>query len=345
MENVHNYFYPIQDASFNVVGITRFPSQHWDGRDSLDIGQDGNGGMGGRIKVYAICNGTIVAERHDVTKNDESGDDPSVPNTGNYIVYQITDGGALNGCYVNCMHLYQNDAQSRVGTQIVKGQELGLVGNTGYSTGPHLHIHIRQGGYWDDSGSQISADTVKLEGTELRAENPRGVTDYLFRCVKPKFEEQTYDSDDVRIVCTMAIKEAQILGLIGMEEAVAVAYNRLNHWEGMETMLDVISAKSQFDVYKNNLSLFLKGGFTPDEIKQELGESVGQQLIDFTTKLLNKEITLDKSEGWAEGYNSKIANAFFFNSSGPYARGQLFARQNGQWCHWYGDNSCGGITV
>lgn len=344
MESVHDYFYPVQDA--NVNGLSQFPpDQHWDGRDSLDIGQDGGGGMGGRVKVYAICDGIIVAERHDVEGNDPDGTNPNIPGSGNYIAYQITDGGALNGCYVNCMHLYKNDSQYRVGTQIVKGQELGLVGHTGYSTGPHLHIQIREGGYWDDSGSEIDADKVKLDSTELRAGNPRGVTDYLFRCVQPKFKEQTYDSDDVRVVCTMAIKEARILGLIGMEEAIAVAYNRLNYWEGMETMLDVVSASGQFDVYKNNLNLFLKGGFTPDEIKKELGDSMGQQLLEFTSKLLNKKITLNNSSGWAEGYNPKIADAFFFNSSGPYVRGQLFARQNGQWCHWYGNNSCGGSTI
>lgn len=57
-------------------------------------------------------------------------------NTGNTIA--IEHGGGLKTFY---FHL--SERSITVGDQVEKGQQLGLVGTTGYSTGPHLHFEIR----------------------------------------------------------------------------------------------------------------------------------------------------------------------------------------------------------
>lgn len=62
------------------------------------------------------------------------------------------------------MHNYRNIAQ--VGDKVVVGQEVAKVGNTGYSTGPHLHFEIH------DSGKPIDPQLMLCGGTP----NPVGVT-------------------------------------------------------------------------------------------------------------------------------------------------------------------------
>lgn len=325
MAEVFEYFYPVQDTSCS--GPTYPPGKHsHDGKDSIDIP---SGGREGIIPVYAIADGTVVRSVWTETQNGANING----GMGNCIAFKITSNCALNGDYVTYMHLYPNNSQVRENSIVKKGQFLGYIGNTGHSTGAHLHIQIRRG-YYDNRGAQIPYSEVALSGITLRDSNPVGATDYLFRCA-PVTIKQT-SSDDVRIACTMAMLEAEVLGLIGMEEAVAVAYNRMKYWNGIDTMYKVVSQPNQFTTYSNNKALFNSGGYSVEKINPEL--------LNFTTKLLNGEISLSTSNGWAQGYNSKIAKAFYFNSNGPYIQGNLYQRANGKSNHWYGDANCGGRT-
>ncbi|MFE3887321.1 M23 family metallopeptidase [Streptomyces lydicus] len=63
------------------------------------------------------------------------GDGPAY---GNAIVIQHD-----NGTYTQYAHLSQ--IQVRVGQQVGAGQQIGLSGSTGNSTGPHLHFEVRTG--------------------------------------------------------------------------------------------------------------------------------------------------------------------------------------------------------
>lgn len=65
---------------------------------------------------------------------------------GNYIV--ISHGGGLSTVYMHCSALYVTSGQ-----QVNKGDTIGAVGSTGYSTGPHLHFGvIKNGVYVNPSG-------------------------------------------------------------------------------------------------------------------------------------------------------------------------------------------------
>lgn len=80
-------------------------------------------------QVQAIYDGVVV----DATDYAWSGQNGGF---GNLIIIQQTDGN-----FVFYGHLEQIDVSP--GDQIKKGQAIGIVGSTGNSTGPHLHLEIR----------------------------------------------------------------------------------------------------------------------------------------------------------------------------------------------------------
>ena len=61
---------------------------------------------------------------------------------GNHVVYR-TDEGVV----VLCAHMAQKPT-AQVGQRIKAGQKLGMMGSTGNSTGPHLHIELQQAAKW-----------------------------------------------------------------------------------------------------------------------------------------------------------------------------------------------------
>ena len=83
--------------------------------------------------VKAVADG-IVIEAHEAGWN---------AGYGGYV--KIDHGNGLQSLYA---HLSRVDVE--VGTQVSAGEKLALSGNTGVSTGPHLHLEIRQNGVQKD---------------------------------------------------------------------------------------------------------------------------------------------------------------------------------------------------
>ena len=87
-----------------------------------------------KTKVCAARDGIVTGARGD---SDEDGLKPENMSDGNYISIKHDDGSVAN-----YWHLVKNGALVNVGDTIIKGQVIGLSGNTGYSAFPHLHFEV-----------------------------------------------------------------------------------------------------------------------------------------------------------------------------------------------------------
>ncbi len=76
--------------------------------------------------IYAATDGTVVIARYSAT-------------AGNWIV--IDHGNGIQTQYMHCSALYVSAGES-----VSKGQNIGAVGTTGNSTGPHLHFQVMVNG-------------------------------------------------------------------------------------------------------------------------------------------------------------------------------------------------------
>ncbi len=85
-------------------------------------------------KIFAARAGKVVdtASRHD-----KGGFDKSFGKYANYIVIEHADG-----TFGNYYHLKQNGVGVEVGEMVKRGQFIGKSGNTGYTSGPHLHFSV-----------------------------------------------------------------------------------------------------------------------------------------------------------------------------------------------------------
>jgi murein DD-endopeptidase MepM/ murein hydrolase activator NlpD len=89
--------------------------------------------------VLAPADGTVVAVVNDIAAN-TPGALPSDPGdiAGNHIVLQIGEAA-----YLFLAHMQEGSIAVKEGDVITAGTHVGLAGNTGNSSQPHLHIHVQ----------------------------------------------------------------------------------------------------------------------------------------------------------------------------------------------------------
>jgi len=110
-------------------------------------GKDGSKNEHFRIwgkPLYAMADGTVVQFRTDIPTNPSPPDDLSPPHPveGNHFYIQH---GAELCLYAHMQPGSLNSNLLSVGAFVSKGQFLGLAGNSGNSTAPHLHLHSLKG--------------------------------------------------------------------------------------------------------------------------------------------------------------------------------------------------------
>jgi murein DD-endopeptidase len=97
------------------------------------------------VDALAVANGTVVEVKDGIPENVPGVNSRAVPITletvgGNHVVIDI--GGGRFAFYA---HLKPGAIRVKLGDTVKRGQVVGLVGNSGNSTEPHLHFHISDG--------------------------------------------------------------------------------------------------------------------------------------------------------------------------------------------------------
>ena len=118
------------------------------------------------VDALAVADGIVVAVKDSIPENVPGPASRAVPITletvgGNFVILDIGQGR-----YAFYAHLKPGSLRVRLGDRVKKGQVIGLVGNSGNSTEPHLHFHLMDGtSPLGSEGIPYAMESFKLVGT------------------------------------------------------------------------------------------------------------------------------------------------------------------------------------
>ena len=97
------------------------------------------------VDALAVADGVVASVKDGIPENIPGVNSRAVPITletvgGNFVILDIGSGR-----YAFYAHLKPGSLRVRPGDRVRKGQVIGLVGNSGNSTEPHLHFHLMDG--------------------------------------------------------------------------------------------------------------------------------------------------------------------------------------------------------
>jgi len=92
--------------------------------------------------VLAVADGIVTETKDGIPENVPLSPRRAVPITletvgGNHVIIDLGDGN-----YAFYAHLQPGSVEVKVGDRVRRGQQVGLLGNTGNSDAPHLHFHM-----------------------------------------------------------------------------------------------------------------------------------------------------------------------------------------------------------
>lgn len=120
--------------------------------DWVQLREDGKTWAGDQLKnesyrcygadALAVADGIVAGIKDGIPENVPGVNSRAVPITletvgGNYVILDLGQGR-----YAFYAHLQPGSLRVKVGDKVKRGQVVGLVGNSGNSTEPHLHFHI-----------------------------------------------------------------------------------------------------------------------------------------------------------------------------------------------------------
>ena len=128
-------------------------------------------------EALAVADAIVVATKDGIPENVPGARSRAVPITletvgGNHVILDLG-----NGRYAFYAHLQPGSLRVRLGDRVKRGQVLGLVGNSGNSTEPHLHFHV------SDANSPLGSEGLPYgyDGFELLGR----CTGFLGPCDRP----------------------------------------------------------------------------------------------------------------------------------------------------------------
>lgn len=120
-------YWPLYEGTYQITSGFSWRVNPVSGETLMHEGDDMAAPLG--TPIYAAADGVVT----EIGSNDRSG---------NYvtITHHLGDGTVYTTTY---MHQYTEDILVQQGQTVTAGQQIGAVGNAGWSTGPHLHFEIR----------------------------------------------------------------------------------------------------------------------------------------------------------------------------------------------------------
>lgn len=128
-------------------GINTFWCEQWtyDGHSGNDIANGGFEAMAlAPIPIYAAAAGVVI-ETLDGLNDQRTDCNHSDNSCGNHVV--IRHDAELQSIYC---HMKTGSVLVNVGDSVVAGQQIGSVGSSGCSSGPHVHFEVRRHGFTFD---------------------------------------------------------------------------------------------------------------------------------------------------------------------------------------------------
>jgi acid stress-induced BolA-like protein IbaG/YrbA len=115
-------------------------------------------------EALAVADGVVVETKDGIPENIPGATSRAVPITletvgGNHIILDLG-----NRKFAFYAHLQPGSLRAKVGDKVRRGQVLGLVGNSGNSTEPHLHFHI------SDANSPLASEGLPYAFTSFEVQ-------------------------------------------------------------------------------------------------------------------------------------------------------------------------------
>ncbi len=159
-----NYVYrlPFSLGSSHIVsqgyngGKTHFGSSRYAIDFAMNVG----------TKIYAAREGKVVKTKAD---SNIGGVGQEYSKHGNFVTIEHSDK-----TFATYYHLKQNGVAVSVGSTVKRGDLLGYSGNTGYSSGPHLHFAV----FTLDSNLKTQTLPVKFKSVNMVVDNPQKGSSY-----------------------------------------------------------------------------------------------------------------------------------------------------------------------
>jgi murein DD-endopeptidase MepM/ murein hydrolase activator NlpD len=112
--------------------------------------------------LYSIARGTVIFAGPSKLKFPDGS-----PAGGGYIVKlrHKVRGEWITSAYMHLKKGSIKEAGIKVGDKVAEGQKIGESGNTGESTGPHLHFEIQRGKHyiWTNNGTRYTEPTSYIK--------------------------------------------------------------------------------------------------------------------------------------------------------------------------------------
>ncbi|HVU50078.1 MAG TPA: M23 family metallopeptidase [Polyangia bacterium] len=113
-------------------------------------------------EALAVADGAVAATKDGIPENVPGLDSRAVPITletlcGNFVTIDIGGGRFATYC-----HLQPGSLRAKLGEHVRRGQALGLVGNSGNSTEPHLHFQLSDGPSMASEGLPYAFDRFEV---------------------------------------------------------------------------------------------------------------------------------------------------------------------------------------